>query len=77
MEQINIFGNDEPINLNRKSLIQAQSPCSVCGSYYRRGDFCNVCRTNLAEPPKKEELKVKREFFQHGKNFSKTKKHRR
>ena len=74
-EQINIFGNAVDPTKRKGVLKQAANPCPICGSYYRRGDKCNVCETDLKEP-KEEDIKKKREFFLHGRFYSKTKKHR-
>jgi ribosomal protein L32 len=75
--QFNNFGGYVKEKDLKKELKQAGNPCPVCGSYYRRGTICNLCFTDLKESPEKEELKKKREFFQHGRFYSKTKKHRR
>jgi len=77
LEQQNIFGNSVPLTGRKPKLTQSKSPCPVCGSYYRRGTLCNVCELDLKEPPDDNVLKKKREFFQHGRFYSKTKKHRR
>lgn len=65
-----------PNGSGRQPLYQATAPCPVCGSYYRRGALCNICKTDLDAKENAEERKVKREFFQHGRFYSKTKKHR-
>lgn len=33
-----------------KSLRQADRPCTICGSWYRRGDKCNRCGSSQSVP---------------------------
>jgi ribosomal protein L32 len=76
LEQYNIFGGVEKVGTRKPDLKQVKDPCPICGSYYRRGNLCNVCKTDLKEPEEKEVFKKKREFSQRGRFYSKTKKHR-
>jgi methionyl-tRNA synthetase len=40
----------------RPPIRQVTEPCPACGSYYRRGEQCNICDTHapVAPPPKRE-----------------------
>jgi methionyl-tRNA synthetase len=39
---------------NNKQLHQVENACPSCGSFYRRGDQCNMC--GMIAPEKPEEI---------------------